>query len=443
MLRDISKVSKISADQWNLIDQPFLSHAHCPDLVASPSASSVTNVRISIPAPICIRKLFKMQAPYHQYPEPPEYSIADQASLASQQRPAIPEYSSSTFPPLAPHPPPHQQYSTQEQQTFTSRSEQDHSFREQQSFDPRFANQTQHLHNQQIFAPNPAAAHNPNPTQQNIDLRPASLPQYTLPNEQPVAPSRSAASDLLSKFLPGVSTVHKMDQINRSPQNVARIQPTYTDPVSTYPSFDPSPKQRASEYIDLVGDNNDTITVSQGKQGSQEDGAEIEYAPVRSSRLRARKPNMSLKALENTENATPQRSRSKKGNPLSDLAGVNLTPVVSKRGQIRQEIADKTAAYRNHFFVEKKDLFLPLLPIEHNYVKKLVEKHERMTPEELAQLPTITPYKEIETQPRGITATMKPYQLSGLSFMMYLHHNVCTPVPFLVLANTFRVCPVF
>ncbi len=93
--------------------------------------------------------------------------------------------------------------------------------------------------------------------------------------------------------------------------------------------------------------------------------------------------------------------------------------------------------------MEKKDLFLPLLPIEHNYVKKLVEKHERMTPEELAQLPTITPYKEIETQPRGITATMKPYQLSGLSFMMYLHHNVCTPVPFLVLANTFRVCPVF
>ncbi|PVH80423.1 hypothetical protein DL98DRAFT_418592 [Cadophora sp. DSE1049] len=132
---------------------------------------------------------------------------------------------------------------------------------------------------------------------------------------------------------------------------------------------------------------------------------------------------MSLKALENTENATPQRSRPKKGNHLSDLAGVNLTPVVSKRGQIRQEIANKTAAYRNHFFVEKKDLFLPLLPTEHNYVKKLVEKHEQMTPEELAQLPTITPYKEIETQPQGITATMKPYQLSGLSFMMYLHHN--------------------
>lgn len=214
-----------------------------------------------------------------------------------------------------------------------------------------------------------------------------------------------------------------MDQINRSPQKTARIQSTYTEPVSTYPSFDPSPKQRIPEYIDLVGDSSDTIIVSQGKQVSPDGEAEIEYAPAKSSRLRARKPNMSLKALENTENATPQRSRPKNKNTFGDLARVNLTPVVSKRGEIRQEIANKTAAYRNHFFVVKKDLFLPLLPTEHNYVKKLVEKHEQMTPQELAQLPTIIPYKEIETQPRGITATMKPYQLSGLSFMMYLHHN--------------------
>lgn len=214
-----------------------------------------------------------------------------------------------------------------------------------------------------------------------------------------------------------------MDQINRSPQKAARVQPTYTEPATSYPSFNSSPNQKVPEYIDLEGDNNDTIIVQ------QPDETEIEYAPSGRSRLRVRKPNMSLKALENIENTTPKRSRPKKGgrDPIADLAGVNLTPVVSKRTEIRQEIASKTAAYRNRFFVEKKDLFLPLLPPQHNYVKKLVEKHEQMTPEEIAQLPTINPYKEIETQPRGIKATMKPYQLSGLSFMMYLHRNVCFP----------------
>jgi SWI/SNF-related matrix-associated actin-dependent regulator of chromatin subfamily A member 5 len=71
---------------------------------------------------------------------------------------------------------------------------------------------------------------------------------------------------------------------------------------------------------------------------------------------------------------------------------------------------------------QKKDFFLPLLP-ENNYVKKLVEKHELLSEVEKASLPVVHPYKEIEKQPRGIKAIMKPYQLSGLSFMVYLHRN--------------------
>lgn len=43
--------------------------------------------------------------------------------------------------------------------------------------------------------------------------------------------------------------------------------------------------------------------------------------------------------------------------------------------------------------------------------------------EESASLPPIVPYEQLKTQPRGIRATMKPYQLSGLSFMVYLHRN--------------------
>lgn len=100
-----------------------------------------------------------------------------------------------------------------------------------------------------------------------------------------------------------------------------------------------------------------------------------------------------------------------------------MTPVVSDRTAVRQEIASVTAAKRNRFFVEKKDFFLPLLPEGHNYIKKLAERHEALSDSDKANTPATIPYEEIETQPKGIRATMKPYQLSGLSFMVYLHRN--------------------
>jgi SWI/SNF-related matrix-associated actin-dependent regulator of chromatin subfamily A member 5 len=89
---------------------------------------------------------------------------------------------------------------------------------------------------------------------------------------------------------------------------------------------------------------------------------------------------------------------------------------------VRNEIATTTAAKRNKFFVEKRDYFLPLLP-DNNYVAKLIEKYEGLSPQEKARVSATTPYEEIETQPKGIIAKMKPYQLSGLSFMIYLHRN--------------------
>lgn len=128
---------------------------------------------------------------------------------------------------------------------------------------------------------------------------------------------------------------------------------------------------------------------------------------------------MSLKALENVY-ATPQRTKYKNH---SHMVGADLTPVVSDRVAVRQEIASKTTGLRNRFFLEKKDFWLPLLP-QNNYIRKLMKEHDQLSTEDLSKLPTITPYVEIETQPKGITAVMKPYQLSGLSFMLYLHKNV-------------------
>lgn len=174
--------------------------------------------------------------------------------------------------------------------------------------------------------------------------------------------------------------------------------------------FNTPPSQR-TEYADLE---------DKEVMEEDEDEEEIQYTTSRRS-LRAYKPNNSLKFLENGE-ANTKRPRPKKRSAIEDLIGSNLTPMASERVAIRQEIATKTAANRNRFFIEKKDFWLPLLP-PNNYVGKLVEKHEQLSEAERARLPGAVPYEELEAQPRGVNAVMKPYQLSGLSFLVYLQKN--------------------
>ncbi|KAF2626769.1 ISWI chromatin-remodeling complex ATPase ISW2 [Macroventuria anomochaeta] len=83
------------------------------------------------------------------------------------------------------------------------------------------------------------------------------------------------------------------------------------------------------------------------------------------------------------------------------------------RARLRDDIAHKTKAKANNFLVTNKEYFLPLLPPS-NYVTKLVANHKAKP---------IVEYEELEEQPKGVTATMKPYQLSGLSYMVYLYNN--------------------
>ncbi|MCJ1399711.1 hypothetical protein MMC11_002913 [Xylographa trunciseda] len=90
------------------------------------------------------------------------------------------------------------------------------------------------------------------------------------------------------------------------------------------------------------------------------------------------------------------------------------------RNETRDFIATETAAKRAKFFVAKKDYFLPLLP-ENNHVKRIVEQ-AMMQRSVNSSEDMVVPYERIE-QPQGITATMKPYQLAGLSFLVYLQRN--------------------
>ncbi|CZR64496.1 uncharacterized protein PAC_14394 [Phialocephala subalpina] len=233
----------------------------------------------------------------------------------------------------------------------------------------------------------------------------------------PVSPA-NRTSALLAQF--GVRTEHKMDI-----KNGKNLSPTLQTP-SMYQEYNSSPLPMRTppkqQYITLDDEEDDKNTPDQ-LAADKDDDSVIEYAPKSRRSGRERRPNTSMHALENSY-ASQGRSKKKGKNTISALLGddLDLTPTVSKRVAIRQEIASKTAAYRDQFLVDKKDLWLPLLP-PNNYVRKLVAHHQHLSATERAKLPTTTPYQEIEKQPRGVKATMKPYQLSGLSFLMYLHHN--------------------
>ncbi|KAI9795562.1 MAG: hypothetical protein M1833_006962 [Piccolia ochrophora] len=114
---------------------------------------------------------------------------------------------------------------------------------------------------------------------------------------------------------------------------------------------------------------------------------------------------------------------------------------LSARQTIRKSIAAETSVHRARFLRTHKDLFLPLLP-EKNYIQRLVERHQSehgsndvmsidgqengsgvSEGDAVHMTETVQPFKAIERQPRGVKAVMKPYQLSGLSFLVWLNKN--------------------
>ncbi|KAF2703558.1 hypothetical protein K504DRAFT_495383 [Pleomassaria siparia CBS 279.74] len=122
----------------------------------------------------------------------------------------------------------------------------------------------------------------------------------------------------------------------------------------------------------------------------------------------------------------PRRSiRGNKGNILESDTMQEQTPTPTKRrapprikndtarNRLRDAIALQSKAKANNFFVANKDSFLPLLPPSNHITRLIAGKNTE----------PIVDYKELTEQPEGVTATMKPYQLSGLSFLVHLYNN--------------------
>jgi SWI/SNF-related matrix-associated actin-dependent regulator of chromatin subfamily A member 5 len=137
-------------------------------------------------------------------------------------------------------------------------------------------------------------------------------------------------------------------------------------------------------------------------------------------RLPARSAKQVTSYAPNT--GSPQKPKST-GRPIlisSDTltAKPQVAPkFATARSQIRQDIADHTKPKRDAFFLAKKDLFLPLLPTN-NYIAKL-EREREASGKQL----DIVPINALLSQPPGITATMKPYQKEGLTFLVNMYHN--------------------
>ncbi|KAI4246783.1 MAG: hypothetical protein L6R40_001812 [Gallowayella cf. fulva] len=149
--------------------------------------------------------------------------------------------------------------------------------------------------------------------------------------------------------------------------------------------------------------------------------------------------HLSLRAQENGDKRSRRRNKtSKRPKKLNLTSGAaRPVPVKSERAQIRNAIATGTAAKRHNFLISHKNLFLPLLPAK-NQITKLIEQRkvdsseadilalsdgiDRLNTSHDQQEDLSVPYEEL-TQPEGIKAVMKPYQLSGLSFLVWLHRN--------------------
>lgn len=90
----------------------------------------------------------------------------------------------------------------------------------------------------------------------------------------------------------------------------------------------------------------------------------------------------------------------------------------SERGKIRQEILEQTKPKRDAFILAHKTTFLPLLPAQ-NYIKKL----ESQLADSGDNHADFVKYALLDNPPVHVKATMKTYQLEGLSFLVHMHRN--------------------
>ncbi|KAK3073571.1 hypothetical protein LTR53_004723 [Teratosphaeriaceae sp. CCFEE 6253] len=175
-------------------------------------------------------------------------------------------------------------------------------------------------------------------------------------------------------------------------------------------SFEGPVSSRTSIPAESEADSDDEIQAEDGIQVVRRQSGTREL-PARSTRSRV-------------SYASPKRSKRKpaKKSKGKKVLKSDTSKQPTARSNLRQDYLDHTKPKRDAFLLANKDYFLPLLPAT-NYITKLEGKMNAQT-----SARGTVPYVALEEQPQGVTATMKPYQLTGLSFLVHMYNNGMSPI---------------
>lgn len=161
---------------------------------------------------------------------------------------------------------------------------------------------------------------------------------------------------------------------------------SFSSPGSTFSTPQKVPRKRVS-VIDL-----------------EDEVEEIEPPKTPPPRLSSaghalRQPNELALSLRAQENGDKRITRKRKTTKRRSKPKIIIQPSAPKtaRQELREYVNTETAGRRSNFFMDKKDLFLPLLP-EGNHIQRLVAQQQRggKQGEDLS-----VPYEIIEQQPAG------------------------------------------
>ncbi|KAF3043080.1 hypothetical protein E8E11_004341 [Didymella keratinophila] len=226
----------------------------------------------------------------------------------------------------------------------------------------------------------------------NVDSKRSLRPQQA-PSYAPPSPSTTDTPDSPEK------PVTRRAESRRIPSKVSKSPPSNLAELSTSDSETSEDELAAPRPIRARGYK------KRLKQNERYSDLKMEARKKTSDESPRRRSGRHTRVLESdtVRKQTPSPRRQSVRTPKLDTTRVRL----------RDEIARQSKAKANNFLVANKDYFLPLLP-RNNYVSKLLSSHNAQP---------IVQYEELKEQPKGVIATMKPYQLSGLSYMVYLYNN--------------------
>lgn len=240
-------------------------------------------------------------------------------------------------------------------------------------------------------------------------------------------------SDLLSAFQakPSPTRVINQQTLSDTSMDLRRQRPgfSYAEPESDSTN---SPTTSEGSTWDTSLESSKTSMKLDDEASESEDELGSDDVIVVASRATATRELPKRSTRSNVSYASPKKPVKKKSrnrisktsrkftSDLQSVRGSRITKPVAQteRGSIRTGIAEHTKPKRDAFLLAHKEFFLPVLP-ETSYLDKLQRTQDMAAGDDV----DIVPHTSLDEKPRGITAIMKPYQLEGLSWLVYMHRN--------------------